>query len=35
MVMRLFGAWMLRIDEIIENQRQLIKLLKDSKENKN
>ncbi len=25
---RLFGAWMLRIDEVIKNQREIIELMK-------
>lgn len=27
-VMRLFGAWMLRIDEVIKNQKEIIKVLR-------
>lgn len=29
LIMRSFGAWMLRIDEVIDNQKEQSKLLKD------
>lgn len=29
MVLRLLGAWMLRIDEVIKNQKEMISLLKN------
>lgn len=33
-VLRLLGAWMLRIDEVIKNQKEMISLLKKNSENK-
>lgn len=34
LIMRAVGAWMLRIDEVIKNQKIIIKELKKSNENK-
>jgi hypothetical protein len=33
-VIRLFGAWMLRIDEVISNQKQILTELKKANEEK-
>lgn len=32
LIMRSFGAWMLRIDEVIDTQKEILKELKDRKE---